>query len=221
MAIALLTHTAGAATPTAEFYHRGGAEGELKALDAVADALARQGAKLETHGANDDTENSIKVQQAGGDAALALKMHGQDLVRLAAQLGTLADVGRFKGAALWKAALPGDLLPFMADGKQLHGVPIGMHRANSVWASKAAFDKAGGGRCQPAGRNSMLPPASSRRLASRRWRWEGRPGRRATCSRTSCRVSAALNSIVRLWFGTIYTRWTARPCARSSSKCAC
>lgn len=143
MTAMVLTAPLAAADATVEFYHRWGAQGELKALDAVAQALRAQGHTLTALKADDGTGAAIRAKLAAGQPAVALKMHGQDLRTWAAQPGALADVGAFKGAARWKAALPVALLPFMADGAALHGVPIGMHRSNSVWASKAAFDKAG------------------------------------------------------------------------------
>lgn len=132
-----------AAEPSAEFYHRWGTKGELKALDAISQALAKKGVKLDALRADDKTNAAIKAQLASGDTALALKMHGQDLLSWSKQADALADVGQFKGAATWKAALPKALLPFMSDGDKLHGVPIGMHRANSLWANKAVFEKLG------------------------------------------------------------------------------
>jgi glucose/mannose transport system substrate-binding protein len=138
-----LTAPLAAAEPAVEFYHRWGAPGELKALDAVARALLAKGHALTALKADDATAGTIKARIVAGQPAVALKMHGQDLLGWSAQPGALADVGAFKGAAQWKAALPTALLPFMVDGAALHGVPVGMHRSNSVWASKAAFDKAG------------------------------------------------------------------------------
>lgn len=138
-----LTAPLAAAEPALEFYHRWGAAGELKALDAVTQALRAKGHTLTALPAGDGSAAAIKSNVAAGRPAVALKMHGQDLLGWSAQPGMLADVGAFPGAAQWKAALPAALLPFMRDGAALHGVPIGMHRSNSVWASKAAFDKAG------------------------------------------------------------------------------
>lgn len=150
MAAMVMAGSASAADSTVEFYHHWGAKGELKALEAVADGLEKRGYHLEALKAGDDTEQTLLSRIAEGKPAVAMKMHGQDLVSWSKKHpGALADVGKQKGAAEWKAALPKALHPFMADGNKLHGVPIGMHRANSTWASKAVFDQFG-----------MKPPAN-------------------------------------------------------------
>lgn len=146
----VMAGSATAADNTVEFYHRWGAKGELKALEAVAEGMEKRGYHLESLKAGDDIETTLLSRIADGKPAVSLKMHGQDLVTWSKkQPGALADLGGLKGAAEWKATLPKALYPFMTDGGKLHGVPIGMHRANSTWASKAVFDRFG-----------MKPPAS-------------------------------------------------------------
>lgn len=132
-----------AAQADVTFYHRWGAAGELQALDAVTQELAARGRTLAPLPAGAGADQSIEAAIASGQPAVALKMHGQDLRSWSARPGALADVGSYPGAAQWKAALPEALLPFMVDGVQLHGVPVGMHRANSVWANQAVFERLG------------------------------------------------------------------------------
>ncbi len=82
----------------------------------MSQALLAKGHALTALKADDATAGTIKARIVAGQPAVALKMHGQDLLGWSAQPGALADVGAFKGAAQWKAALPTALLPFMVDG---------------------------------------------------------------------------------------------------------
>ena len=74
----------------------------------------------------------------------AAKMHGMELVA-ARQAGQppLVDLSALARAADWPRRLPRMLQRYMLDGGRWHGIPLGIHRANSAWVNAGLCERIG------------------------------------------------------------------------------
>jgi glucose/mannose transport system substrate-binding protein len=87
----------------------------------------------------------IDLVDAGpAESADAVKMHGMEIVdALATGDRPLHDLREVALAGRWEDILPSFVRRYMVHGECWHGIPMGIHRANAVWANAALAIKVG------------------------------------------------------------------------------
>lgn len=101
--------------------------------EAVAETVALRGCKFKG-----DLFGAIEAHRSQHGAPLLAKMHGQDLGLRddATDLSAVLPAG-------FVEALPGALRDLMRREDRLVGIPVGLHRANSLFVSRPALDRLG------------------------------------------------------------------------------
>ncbi|TGN67206.1 carbohydrate ABC transporter substrate-binding protein [Paracoccus liaowanqingii] len=145
-ATALASALPARAEPQIEVLHHWVSESEVAALNTIREALAAKGYGWQDSAvggmSGGNMQQALRSRLASGNPPGAMQFIGWEGVDWSGQ-GVMRDLNALDEANGWEATIAPQVLPFVKDGEDLIAVPVNMHRQNWVWASTAAFDKAG------------------------------------------------------------------------------
>lgn len=144
--LALSTAMPARAETRIEVLHHWVSESEVAALNTIRAALVAKGYGWQDSAvggmSGGNMQQALRSRLASGNPPGAMQFLGWEGVDWSAE-GVMRNLNDLAQANGWEASFAPQVLPFIKNGDDLIAVPINMHRQNWIWASKAAFDKAG------------------------------------------------------------------------------
>lgn len=130
-----------------EVMHEWTSGGEAHALQAIKDALAKQGVSwidsAVAGGGGTNKKQALQARFASGNPPAAVSVQAQDILAYAAT-GDLGDVDAVADKAHFADVIAPEILPYLKYDGHYVAVPIGEHRENMLWINGALLDKVGG-----------------------------------------------------------------------------
>ncbi len=139
--------TAVRAADTIEVMHQWTSGGEAFALQAVKEALAKQGvAWADTAvagGGGSNEKQALQARFAAGNPPAATAVQAQDITAYAEQ-GALGNMDATAAKGKWASIISPEIVPYLKAGDHFVAVPVGEHRENMLWINDRLLRQVGG-----------------------------------------------------------------------------